>query len=891
MNKPQEATRKNYYIGIDLGTTNSLMAWGTINSTTNQIDPKIVQIPMMIEKGGRGKRELLPSYVYFKENEGPIVGEHAKFMIGRQTERVVKSIKSEMGTSKQSIFDGNEYNPAKISSLILKHMAVSAKEHFSFIPDDVVITVPASFDSDMRSATIEAAKLAGFKTTEDNGSPRNILLDEPRAALYDFINRQNMGEIPETLIDFSSPKLILVFDLGGGTLDVSLHRVFLNVEKQRVQIEDIAVSRYTRIGGDNFDQLLADRFMEDYFEKIPPKLDDFQVNDLRRTFLQIAEQAKIDLSDQIENRKVMGQSDFSDIETPIIQTPFENKVFDYDLTLEEYEDIISPLLAKDLSLDSVNRLDSIKFNENIIYPILDVLQKGMTKIGSMPQVDDVLLNGGMTKLFSIQNRLEAFFGFPPITAGDPDKAVARGATVYHYDLHQNIRHARILNDTIGIQITSGVKHLVEAGTVLPLDSPKPIDRLVVDEDSSSLELPFYLGSRRDTNPPNRKIALRRVRFQRPLKKGEPIFIQVKVDESGIMTLEGWPKANPNEKFEVDVSSDGIPEVSLPPDTVKEPQRFKKEPSPMQENQLDVSNTIRELERLFGAYMGVYGLQRKQIMEKVKGIESAILNSSNTVDFINALLRKIQQVNNFGQGRILFLLGNWADKCPKDELLCEICEKAMLFSHPDKVGSRHPIVVKTVVRFAVEAIGKTELSLAESHLINLLNQPASEPIHNSIIHAIGKTSNSINAVQHLKPLIESENDTDRIGANWALGRIGSREKDEPVPISTFDSIVSTLVNQLREEDHNDAKRNCIYALGEICDRRNLSKDVVSEKKSMNVIKVLEPYLKPAQINSLSGLGKLQQNEKLQRFAQVSINMIKGIHLSQEEESNLTMIRTL
>ena len=256
---------------------------------------------------------------------------------------------------------------------------------------------------------------------------------------------------------------------------------------------------------------------------------------------------------------------------------------------------------------------------------------------------------------------------------------------------------------------------------------------------------------------------------------------------------------------------------------------------MQEYQLDVSNTIRELKRLFSSYTRVYGLQRKQIVERVKGIESTILKTPNMVDITKSLLIEIDRVNNFGKGRILSLLNNLADKCPDEELLCDICDTAMLFSHPDKVGSKHETVVKTVVRFAVEAIGKTELSLAESHLINLLNQPASEPIHNSIIHAIGKTSNSINAVRHLKPLIESENDTDRIGANWALGRIGSREKDEPVPISTFDSIVSTLVNQLREEDHNDAKRNCIYALGEICDRRNLSKDVISEKKSMNVIK--------------------------------------------------------
>lgn len=891
MNEPQNATRKNYYIGIDLGTTNSLMAWGTINPKTNQIDPKIVPIAMMIERGGRGKRELLPSYVYFKENSVPIVGEYAKYMIGRQTERVVKSIKSEMGTSKQSMIDGNGYHPAKISSLILTHMAESARAHFGYIPDDVVITVPASFDSDMRSATIEAAKLAGFKTTEDDGSPRNILLDEPRAALYDFINRQNKGEIPETLIDFSNPKLILVFDLGGGTLDVSLHHVFLDNEKQRVQVEDLAVSRYTRIGGDNFDQLLADRFMEDYSEKIPTDLDDFQLNLLRRTFLQYAEQAKIDLSDQIENMKLMGHSDLNQVETQIIQTPFENRVFDYQLTLEEYEDIIAPLLAYNLSLDSIDHLNSTKFNENIIYPILDVLQKGKIKLGSMPQVDGVLLNGGMTKFLSIQNRLEEFFGFRPIAAGDPDKAVARGATVYHYDLHRGIRHARILNDTIGIQIVSGVKHLVDAGTVLPLTSPKPYDNLVVNEDSSCLDLPFYLGSRKDTMPPNRKIALRQVQFQRPLRKGEPIFIQVKVDERGIMTLEGWPKANPSEKFTVTVISDAMPETQAPLDPAREPHRFKKKIPPVQENQLDVSSTMRALERLFSSYMAVYGLQQKQIMEKVKGIESAILKTSNTTDFIKSLLMKIEYVNNFGRGRILSLLGNLATKCSEDELLCDICEKAMSQSQPDRVGSKHPKVVDTIVRFAVEAIGNTELSFAESHLINLLNQPASEPIHNSIIHAIGKTSNSINAVQHLKPLIKSENDTDRIGANWALGRIGSREKDEPVPILTFDSIVSTLANQLREEDHNDAKRNCIYALGEICDRRNLSKDVISEKKSMNVIKALEPYLKPAQINSLSGLGKLKQNEILQRFAQVSINMIKGVQLSQEEESNLMTIRTL
>ena len=89
----RQSDRRNYYIGIDLGTTNSVMAWGTLNPQTNQLETKIVEVKMIIERGGTGKKELLPSCVYFKEGGSPIVGEYAKTMIGR-TNRAVKSIKS-----------------------------------------------------------------------------------------------------------------------------------------------------------------------------------------------------------------------------------------------------------------------------------------------------------------------------------------------------------------------------------------------------------------------------------------------------------------------------------------------------------------------------------------------------------------------------------------------------------------------------------------------------------------------------------------------------------------------------------------------------------------------------------------------------------------------------
>ncbi len=927
---PTEPAHPNYYIGIDLGTTNSVMGWGTLNPQTNKLEPKVVEINMMIERGGMGKKELLPSCVYFKEGSPPIIGEYAKTMIGRQTSRVVKSVKSDIGTPKQYEFDNTTYSAAEISSQILKHLVASAKTLFGFMPDDVVITVPASFDSDMRAATIEAARLAGFRTHEDDGSPRNILLDEPRAALYDFINRQDKGEIPETLINFHTPKLVLVFDLGGGTLDVSLHRVSYEDHEFRLNIEDLAVSRYTQIGGDDFDQKLADHFFAAYANRLPNNLNDFQMNLIKSDFLEFAEQAKIDLSSEIETSKLMRYFDPDTVETTIIQTPWENLVFQYDLTLTEYEDIIEPLLANQLTLESVAQLDTLPACDNIIYPILDVLRKGERKLGTMPQVDAVLLNGGMTKLHTIQKRLETFFGFPPITAGDADKAVARGAVVYHYDLHRGIKPARILNDTIGIEIAGGrVKPLVEAGTILPLSAPQSIEGLQVSDGAPSLRLPFYLGSRKDTKPPNRRILERNVRFRRPLLKNEPIYIQVQVDERGIMNVEGWPRANPNERFAVSVDStraaSAAPGVDSPPtagtSNVRNPipsappyspaqrapaprysgsvgqQPVSTGPSfpgravdPSQGTTLDVQYEIAEMKKNFSYYMRTYQINRKKvIMDQVIRQRHKIANATNAEEFIGPLLENIPYVNNYGKARVMVLLGDLASKTSDTDLLYDICDAGIALSSPDELAHKHPQVIKTVVRYAVEAIGKTGLPIAESHLINLITREVPVAIRPNAVYSIGKCCHSVNAIEHLKPLVEHGVAADRIAINWAFGKMGSREHKQPLPIEQLDSVIQILLEQLRSDAHKDVKRNGIYALGEICDRRDCAKDPIPIEKTAEVITVLEPYLMFRTDGSLSELANIQQERLLKRFAGVSLNMIKGVHLSAEQETSLLTIR--
>lgn len=886
--------KSDYYLGIDLGTTNSVISWGSINRRLKELDAQVIDISMLIEGGGMGKKELLPSHVYFAEGSSPIVGEYAKTMIGRQTGRVVKSVKSHMGTPKKFTFDGENYDPAEISSMILKHLASAARE-INITPEQVVITVPASFDSDQRSATIKAGELAGFDV---------ILFDEPRAALYDFANRQEKGELPATLIDFDSPKLVLVFDLGGGTLDVSLHRVCYPLAQHELSIEDIAIGRLTQLGGDDFDKLLADHFLEAYSNRLPQNPNDYDMHLLESEFQVYAENAKIDLSGKVALEMQQGNDDWrsDDIATVIIQSPSVNpdQLFQYNLTLTEYEAIVDPLLASNLSLDSVDEPNPDRFEDNIIYPILDVLRKGKNKLGidTCPKVDAVLLNGGMTQLYTIRKRLETFFGFPPITAGEPDKAVARGASIYHYRLEKGEVATRILNDTIGIGYDGNkVRPLVEAGTVLPLSKPKPIGRFPVNAEAHFLKLSFYLGSRLDINPPNRKILERRVQLDRPFRKDERIFLQVTVDEQGILGVEGWPEANPDQKFTVTVNST---EQDTDSSTEIKEQAEETTSVPTQESAfdqpLDVDSELEFLSSKCSQYMKTYDINRKKvIMDQITQQRARITRATNASKFITPLIAGVNSikdsgyVNNFFNARTMILLGDLASYCSDSDQPYDICEVAIMLSNPEDLRYRHPKVINTVVRYAIEAIGKTGTSFAESHLIGFLNQDKVSSIQSNVIYSIGKCCYTVNAVKHLEPLIKSKTDADRIAVNWALGKIGSRENGTLLPIKDLNSIISSLLKQLAAERHNHAQQHGIYALGEICDRRDRTIDIVTDEVANNVIRLLNTYAKSLLGTSLSDLASLSQQGILQSLAEVAIRMVEGEELSSDQEASLLKIR--
>lgn len=906
----QTQKKHNYYVGIDLGTTNSAISWGRMDSR-GQLQVSVMEVNMMGEGNSFIQKELLPSYVYFKEGSPPIVGEYARYLYGRHSQRIIKSVKSHMGRPDVFQFDGKAYGPVEVSAFILKHLAHGAKAFLGHFPEDVVIAIPASFDTDMRQATLEAARLAGFRLEEDDGSPRNILVHEPVAALHDFINRQDRGEVPESLIDFHQPRLVLVYDLGGGTLDVSLHQVALG-DGGRVKVEDYAISRYTRLGGDNFDRAVAQVFLDAYRSRLGDlSLTQDQQAELEAKFQYYAENAKQELSSQVNNRKMLGmqRGEDRDIQAKVLQVPFDNKPFEYTLSLEEYREIVKPLLGEGLTLSNLDDLDDQAFfpGDNMVYPVLDVLKKAEEKLGRRPQVDAVLLNGGMTRFCLIPERLEALFGFPPLSAGDPDKAVARGAAAYHYDLHQGHKVETILNDSIGLEIEGGaVEQLVPAGTVLPYRSGVYRQFIIPRGGVTYLDLPFYLGRGKTTAPPNRRIASRRVRTSQPFQQGEVINIQVQVNQMGLMTLKGWSPSDPQKKIEVEISTAGSGEApgddrdypagtpgpggngggghptgpGFPGAGQPRPSTPAGRHAPARGPEIDVKSSVDFYVKTIKKYNREPRVEQKAaFMRTIKEQEKKILLASNGEGAVEPLLELIDRQDKATKSRMIILLGNLGEKHPT--AAPGVCRKAREITDPALLSYNRDTEINTLWRYCVEAIGKAGLASAEGHLLELARKPDTIFILPSLIISLGKTGGSLETLEFIVSKLKAPELATQIESHWAVGKLGSRERENPLAIRHLTRAINIMAGNLDKYKHESVLAKAIYALGEICDRRFPDRDTVSEEKGKEVTRGLERLLMQ---------GGRRVNGLHEKFAGLAISMIQGTTLTREQEKILLATRS-
>lgn len=448
-------------VGIDLGTTNSVLA--TINVKPNgDVVSRVVDIPRSVDaystasgeaKLSTSRKPTLPSCVYYRQerNYEPLVGDFAKMQYPLRSHLVAKSIKSQMGKPLAEGLspDIPDKTPAEISSRILKHMLQSAAKTYRCSSiTDAVITVPANFDASMCKATRDAAEMAGIKVRNADGSERPVLLSEPNAVIYDLINQIHNGEISDQILDMSSPKRVLVFDLGGGTLDITMHEIQRRSDGDNIiKVDEIATNRYTLLGGDDFDAAIAkamyDRYLQQY-ARHPNALAKLrkEVKTIMPQLMVHAEILKLELNDKFgegssDDDFASGWDDDESISTGGNMGGI-GYAYDDTFTKEEVEDILAGFMARNLSYGDYRRIADIKDTRNIIYPILDVLKKAADKLGTPDvTVDAVIVNGGMSKFYMVTDRLKEFFGFDPIVALDPDQSVARGAAVYHYYLHKH----------------------------------------------------------------------------------------------------------------------------------------------------------------------------------------------------------------------------------------------------------------------------------------------------------------------------------------------------------------------------------------------------------------------------------------------------------------------
>ncbi len=386
-------------IGIDLGTTNSCVA------VYEGGEAVVIPNP----EGAR----TTPSVVAFSKTGERMVGQVAKRQSITNPDKTVISIKREMGTNKKVTIDGKGYTPQEISAMILQKLKADAEAYLGTTVTDAVITVPAYFTDAQRQATKDAGKIAGLNVQR--------IINEPTAAALAY------G------VDKEDQK-IMVFDLGGGTFDVSLLEISDGV------FEVLATAGNNKLGGDDFDQRIID-WMADQFKRengIDLRNDKMVLQRLKDA----AEKAKIELS---------GMSS-TNINLPFITATAAGPLhFEATLTRAEFDRITADLVEATMGPTKQALRDS-----------------GL----SASQIDKVLLVGGSTRIPAVQEAVKKFIGKEPFKGINPDECVAIGAAIQGGVLGGDVKDVLLLDVTplsLGIETLGGVfNKIIERNTTIPV---------------------------------------------------------------------------------------------------------------------------------------------------------------------------------------------------------------------------------------------------------------------------------------------------------------------------------------------------------------------------------------------------------------------------------------
>ena len=550
-------------IGIDLGTTNSCVA------VMEGGEPVVIA-------NSEGARTT-PSVVGFTKTGDRLVGQVAKRQAITNPENTVASIKRYMGTDHKVTLNGKEYTPQQVSAMILQKLKADAEAYLGETVTDAVITVPAYFNDSQRQATKDAGKIAGLDVLR--------IINEPTAAALAYgVDKDNTDQ------------KILVFDLGGGTFDVSLLEIGDGI------FEVLATSGNNRLGGDDFDKKIIDWAIVEF--KSQTGIDLSGDKTAMQRLKEAAEKAKMELSTVTT----------SNINLPFITMGGNGQPQHLDLTLSraKFDELTADLVEKTMG------------------PSRQALSDAGLSAGD---IDKVILVGGSTRIPAVQDAVKKLTGKEPFKGINPDECVAIGAAIQGGVLVGEVKDVVLLDVTplsLGIETLGGVMtKIVERNTTIPVSRSQVFTTAADNQTSTDIHV---LQGEREMAKDNKTLGRFSLMDIPPAPRGIPqIEVTFDIDANGIVNVSAKDKGTGKSQRITIQSNSGLSDEEI--DRMVKDAEMNAEADKKMKEKVDTKNNADALlfqsEKVLKDAGDAVDAADKEAIEKAQADLRAVIDSDNT----------------------------------------------------------------------------------------------------------------------------------------------------------------------------------------------------------------------------------------------------------------------